>query len=249
MPSSSPNRDTSERELHAFNQKLRQQPFVQQWLAQRGKVDTGQGIQLNDQERDQFTLMLRRNGVNVPGGMKVDGAGNFNQKNHLWRNVGIGAAAGGAAGAGAGAGAAGAGGTLASSSLPVASLMGGPAAITSAGVSGGLGAGMGAGLGAAGAGAAGAAGAMGGGAGAAGTAAAGGSALSSVLKGLKDYAPLALAGAGAIKGMTQGPPQAEQQLNEILKLAQGRIQASEPLFQALNHMAMSQMPNYTKGQK
>jgi hypothetical protein len=245
MPSSSPNRDTSERELHAFNQKLRQQPFVQQWLAQRGKVDTGQGIQLNDQERDQFTLMLRRNGVNVPGGMKVDGAGNFNQKNHLWRNVGIGAAIGGAAmtglgaagigpmagmlgagGAAGGASAAGAGGTLASSSLPVASLMGGPAAITS-----------------------GAAGAMGGGAGAAGTAAAGGSALSSVLKGLKDYAPLALAGAGAIKGMTQGPPQAEQQLNEILKLAQGRIQASEPLFQALNHMAMSQMPNYTKGQK
>lgn len=101
MPS--PTRDTSERELHAFNQRLRQQPFVQQWLAQRGKVDRGAGIQLSEQEREQFTQMLRANGVNVPSGMKVDGAGNFNQKNHLWRNVGIGAAVGGAAMTGLGA--------------------------------------------------------------------------------------------------------------------------------------------------
>jgi hypothetical protein len=76
---------------------LRQQPFVQQWLKARGKVDTGKGIQLNDRDRDAFTAMLRQNGVQVPDGMKVDGAGNFNQKNHLWRNVGIGAAIGGAA--------------------------------------------------------------------------------------------------------------------------------------------------------
>lgn len=156
MPS--PTRDTSERDLHQFNQQLRQQPFVQAWLRQRGKVDTGRGIQLSEQEREQFTQMLRANGVNIPNGMKVDGAGNFNQKNHLWRNVGIGAAVGGAAltglgaagigpmsglfgggaaAAGGGAGAA-SGGTLASSSLPAASLMGGPAAITSGAVSAGV---------------------------------------------------------------------------------------------------------------
>jgi hypothetical protein len=238
---------------------MRNSPLWQNFMRQLG-YDTSRhaNIKLSDQQQKQLEQQLARSGMQIPGGMHIDPAGNLNQKNRLLRNIGIGAAIGGGAltglglagmgplsglggGAAASGGGAAASGVLPSSSLPVASLMGGAPAIASQGVSAGLGAGMGAG-------AAGAMGAAAGGAGSAlgGAASGGGSLLGKVLTGLKDYGPLALAGAGAVKGLTQGPPQAEQQLNEILKMAQGRMQASEPLFQALNAMAMSQMPDYTK---
>jgi hypothetical protein len=108
----------------------------------------------------------------------------------------------------------------------------------------GAGAGAGAGTASAGAGSAGA------GAGAAGTAAAAGgsSLLSKILTGIKDYGPTALGVTSAVKGLTDGRPPAEDQLNEILKMATGRVQASEPLFQALNRMASAQLPKYTRGE-
>lgn len=79
----------------------------------------------------------------------------------------------------------------------------------------------------------------------------GASLLQQILKGLKDYGPLAglgLSGYGAIKGLTQGPPAANEDLKRILGLAENRVNATEPLFQALNAMAYGQLPKYTKGQ-
>lgn len=75
----------------------------------------------------------------------------------------------------------------------------------------------------------------------------GGGGLSDVLKGLRDYGPLALAGLSAGRGLTQGQTDAEKQLNEILNMAKGRITATEPLFNQLNTMATRQMPRYTRG--
>lgn len=158
-----PTRSTSEQQLNQWNQQLRASPLWQNWMQSMGKDRPSAG--LNDREQDEFERYLRQNGVQIPSGMHIDQGGNLNQKNRLWRNVGIGAAIGGAAltglgaagigplsgalGGGAAAGGAGAAGagTLASSSFPVASLMGGPAAIGSMGASAGIGAGgIGAGL-------------------------------------------------------------------------------------------------------
>ena len=66
----------------------------------------------------------------------------------------------------------------------------------------------------------------------------GGSALTSWLTRLRQYAPLALGGISAYKGLTQGPTDAENQLNEILGIAKNRVSASEPLFNELNASAM-----------
>jgi hypothetical protein len=87
-------------------------------------------------------------------------------------------------------------------------------------------------------------GAMGG---AAGVAAGGGSILKDILSGVGDWAPTALAGANAVRQLTQGPPAAQQDLERILKLSEGRINQTEPLFQALNAMAQRGMPDYAKG--
>jgi hypothetical protein len=70
--------------------------------------------------------------------------------------------------------------------------------------------------------------------------------LDRILTGIKDYGPTALATTGAIKGLTQGPSEAEGQLNEILKMATGRVQASEPLFQSLMKMSTAQLPAYVR---
>ena len=65
-----------------------------------------------------------------------------------------------------------------------------------------------------------------------------GNALTSWLTRLRQYAPLALGGISAYKGLTQGPTDAENQLNEILGIAKNRVSASEPLFNELNASAM-----------
>lgn len=79
-----------------------------------------------------------------------------------------------------------------------------------------------------------------GGAGGIGSAlAGGGSMLGKVLTGLKNYLPLGLAGISAFKGLTQGPTDAENRLNDILGIATNRVNASEPLFNELNAAAMN----------
>jgi hypothetical protein len=61
---------------------------------------------------------------------------------------------------------------------------------------------------------------------------------------LGKIAPLGLAGLSAFKGF-QTPP-AQSQLNDVIGTAKHRVDASEPLFNALNKMAYSQLPDYTK---
>ena len=80
-----------------------------------------------------------------------------------------------------------------------------------------------------------------------GSASGGGSLLRNILHQVGQYAPTALAGANAVRQLTQGAPQAQQDLERILGLAEGRINQTEPLFQALNSFAMAGLPDYAKG--
>lgn len=142
--------------------------------------------------------------------------------------TGLGALLGGPAAAAPAAASAGAGGVIPSSSIPVSSLMGGPAA-ASAGLTAGAG----------GAGAAGLTSALANGA----SLASGKSLLDQIL----DWAPVGAAAFGAGKQLLQGPPQAQQDLERILKLAEDRINASQPNFDQLNRFVTSRMPDYVKG--
>jgi hypothetical protein len=127
-----PDRDTDERQLDQFNRWLGSLPQVQEWKAQRGMVDTGRGIRMSDRHQAEFERWLGSQGIRLPDGMHIDGAGNINQHNTLLRNIGIGAAigagayfggpalmsafsggGGGAAGGAAAGGAAGGGGAAA----------------------------------------------------------------------------------------------------------------------------------------
>jgi hypothetical protein len=175
---------------------------------------------------------------------------------------GAGSAGAGAGGAGTGAGGAGgaaAGGTLASASIPGLHAAV-PAGIASQGASVGVPLAMG---GAAGAGALGglynaapagiasqgasAGTALPGAAGAAG----GGTSLASRLFGgenslldVRDLLGLGLAGGSLFAG--GGTPAAQDQLNALLATAQGRVNATEPLFQNLLRMTNAQLPRYAK---
>ena len=157
---------------------------------------------------------------------------------------------GGGGGAGGAAGAAAAGG----GALPTS------AAMTNLGIKAGMGLGLPSVASAAGKGAVGALAGK-----------AGGSLLSRVLTGLKDYAPLIPAGIAATRGLTQGRTPAENQLGNVLGIAERRInqaqplydelmalgaddaaltrsrrQQADPLFQALMTMANSGLPDYAK---
>ena len=143
---------------------------------------------------------------------------------------GLGAAgAAGSAGASAGASSA----PMTAQQMYDAGMFAGPTNMAASNMAGALApAGAGAGAGAAAAGAAGAS-------------AAGLANGSSLLKDiLTKYAPLGLAGLSAVKGFQQ--PAATGDLNDVIGLAKNRVQQSEPLFQALNRMAMSGLPNYAK---
>lgn len=153
-----------------------------------------------------------------------------------------GAGAGGAAGgSGAGSGAA----VLPSSSLPASALMGGPGAV-------GTGASVlpSASLPVAAAAAPGAASTVGGGVqgamSGAGVAGGGSSILQDILNGVGDWGPTVASGIGAARSLSQGTPRAQQDLERILKLAEGRINQTDPLFQALNAMAYRGLPQYAK---
>lgn len=171
MDAAPPTRKTSEADLNTWNQQLRASEVYQQFMRRNGLPTNGR-VKLSRSQQAALERDLAAAGVKIPSGMHIDQGGNANQKNRTGRNVAIGAAATGAALTGfglagmgplsglGGASAAGAeGGMLASHSLPVASLMGGPAAIASQGVSAGVG--TAAGVGASGAAATGAAAAKG----------------------------------------------------------------------------------------
>jgi hypothetical protein len=67
--------------------------------------------------------------------------------------------------------------------------------------------------------------------------------LSRIMRGIQDYGPSALAGVNAARQLTQGPPPAQDALERMLGLSEDRVRASEPLFQALNAMARSRLPD------
>jgi hypothetical protein len=186
---------------------------------------------------------------NVPGGGFLRGRGQWDSEqgkytqpinggNLLSAAVGAmigapwiaGAMGGGAAAAPSASASGAAGGVIPSSSIPTSALMGGPSA-ASAGLTAGAGAG----------GAAGAANAL----------ANGGSALANgggLLNKILDWAPVGAAAFGAGRQLLQGPPDAQQNLERILKMAEGRVNASQPVFDQLNTFVQSRMPNYVKGQ-
>lgn len=61
----------------------------------------------------------------------------------------------------------------------------------------------------------------------------------------RDLAGLGLAGINAARG--NRPVSAEQDIERLLALAEGRINQSEPLFQALMAMANAGLPQYARG--
>lgn len=63
---------------------------------------------------------------------------------------------------------------------------------------------------------------------------------------LRDALGLGIAGASAIKGFSGGNNAGQKGLEDILGIARGRVEASEPLFKALTAMAQSQLPDYAK---
>lgn len=75
----------------------------------------------------------------------------------------------------------------------------------------------------------------------------GGGALKTVLENLMKWGPVGLAGLGAVKGLTQGPTPAEQEMAKLLQLSGSRAQATQPLFEALNRMTLAQLPRYARG--
>lgn len=110
-----PNRGTDEAQLDAWNQQLRASPLYQNFMRMRGLPTNGR-VKLSRQQQSDLERELKRNGIQIPGGMHIDQGGNLNQKNRLGRNIAIGAAVAGAAfggaaalGAFSGAGAAGGG--------------------------------------------------------------------------------------------------------------------------------------------
>jgi hypothetical protein len=250
--------------IDQFNEQLRAMPEYQEFLRSLGADPSG-ALRLTDSQRKQAERWVQTRYGNI-GNLEIDPAGNVNQDEGFSRHAkwmipaAIGAATLGVGAAGAGPLAGlfgGGGGTLASSSLPTASLMGGPAA-ASAGLSGaGLAssalpaAGLMGGPAAASAGlsGAGAAGGIGSriasvsGSGAGEVAGGGESILRDILK----WVPTGLAGVNAVRSLTQGAPPAQANLERLLQMAEGRVNQTQPLFDALNAMAQAQMPRYSRG--
>jgi len=246
----------SARSIDQFNQQLRANPEYQAFLRSMG-VNTSGPIRLSDQQRKRAESWVRSR-VGDIGKLEIDPAGNVNQNEGFGKQLkrwgpiaggaaatlfgvpglfpgllsGGGAAAGGAAASGA---AQGASGVLPSAAIPGLHAAV-PGAIASQGIS--------AGLGAAGAGAAG--GALGAAA-AGGASGAGGSIANRIFGGTAgDLIPAGLGIASLIRGLTQGRPPAEDRLNNILGIAENRVRAQEPLFQAITSMANAGLPRYAR---
>jgi hypothetical protein len=69
---------TSEAALNQMNLQMRQQPWYQQWFAQQG-LDPNH-VRLNDRQREQLAALAGQNGFELAARMKIDEAGNLNQK-------------------------------------------------------------------------------------------------------------------------------------------------------------------------
>ncbi|MGE3278037.1 MAG: hypothetical protein AB7O67_23240 [Vicinamibacterales bacterium] len=237
-----PTRKTSERDLDLWNQQFRASDVYQNFMKSHGLPTNGR-VKLSDQMQEALERALAQSGVRIPDGMHIDQGGNLNQKNNLWRNVGIGAAvtgatltglgaagigpmsgvfgAGGAAGAAGSAGAAGGGAAIAGGAPWAVTPLAAPVAASGAAAGGG-GLGLGtisalkAGVGAA-QGAANGGGLKGAVTGAATSAVPGGD------MGQKDWLlPLILAGAGATQGALTSKSNrdiAEQQAQNSLDIA------------------------------
>lgn len=148
-----PTRSTPQAQVDAWNAEMRAHPAYLQFMQQNGLSSDGR-VKLSGSQQAGLERALQAAGMRVPSGMHIDQGGNLNQKNRLVRNTAIGAGVtgaaltgfglagmgplGGALGGGSAAAGAGGGGVLASHSLPTATLMGGPAAITSGAVSAGI---------------------------------------------------------------------------------------------------------------
>jgi hypothetical protein len=66
-------------DINAFNLKIRQTPWYQEWFQQRG-LDPNH-VKLNDQQRQELkSLVEQQAGFKFPGDMKIDPAGNLNEK-------------------------------------------------------------------------------------------------------------------------------------------------------------------------
>jgi len=68
--------DTS---INQFNLQIRQQPWYQDWFRQRG-LDPNR-VQLDDRQREELKQLVEaQSGFKLPGDMKIDPAGNLNEK-------------------------------------------------------------------------------------------------------------------------------------------------------------------------
>lgn len=83
----SPTRKTSEQDLAAFNQAWRDSPLYQQAIRSVGQ-DPTKPIKLNERAAKAIEALLREHGVDIPSGMKIDNAGNWNQTNETWKRTG-----------------------------------------------------------------------------------------------------------------------------------------------------------------
>lgn len=70
--------DSSEREINEINLLMRQQGWYQEWFRQRG-LDPNR-VKLNEGQRKSLEATAAQNGFSLGGRMKVDEAGNINQK-------------------------------------------------------------------------------------------------------------------------------------------------------------------------
>ena len=147
----------SEADIDTANRWMRSQPWYTQFLQSIGQDPMR--VKLNDQQKQQLSVLMAQNGLPVPEKDEVDPAGNINPKGHKLRNfltaaaiggaavaapfaIGALAGSGGAAGA-AGAGAAGATGAAGSAAVPalaagIPSAIGGASALPAVAGGGGL---------------------------------------------------------------------------------------------------------------
>lgn len=69
----------TDNEINNFNGQMRQQPWYQEWFAQRG-LDPNK-VKLNDAQREELKRLIeQRAGFVFPKDMKIDPAGNLNEK-------------------------------------------------------------------------------------------------------------------------------------------------------------------------
>src|SRR5690349_7199962 len=77
-PTTTATQDTSEAELNQINLHLKQQPWYQQFFKERGLNPNK--VHLSSDQQQALTQLAAQNGYALGDRMKVDAAGNFNQK-------------------------------------------------------------------------------------------------------------------------------------------------------------------------